>query len=293
MIDTLTLAADGWTAEIATLGAELRRLTDSEGRELLWNGDPAYWQGRAPILFPIVGALANGHYRFEGKTHALNKHGFARESTFALVSQDPRRALLRLRPDGRSRGAYPFEFRLDIAFTLTGSGLEMTATIANEGDRSMPASFGFHPAFRWPLPYGGARDDHLIRFSNPEPEPIRRIDSAGLITPVLHRTPIEGNDLRLRDDLFTDDAMILPAPHSRSLRYGAPGFPALEIQWDALPALGIWTKPGAGYVCIEPWQGHADPQGFEGNIEAKPGMLMIEPGGERMFRMTVTMVSEL
>lgn len=290
MTDAITITAGGWTAEIATRGAELRRLSDPDGRALLWDGDPNYWTGRAPILFPIVGALANGRYRTDGETYSLSKHGFARDAEFAVASQEAHHALFRLHANERTRAVYPFEFRLDVAFALMNGQLEMTATVANEGNRAMPASFGFHPAFRWPLPYGGARGDHLIRFSDPEPEPIRRIDSAGLATPVLHPTPIEGTDLHLRDDLFTDDAMILPAVHSRSLRYGAPGFPALEIKWEALPALGIWTKPGAGYVCIEPWQGHADPQGFNGDIRDKPGMLLIAPGTERLFRMSVTLV---
>jgi galactose mutarotase-like enzyme len=287
----VTISAARYRAEIATLGAELRRLTDAEGRDLLWDGDPAVWKGRAPILFPIVGALAAGQYRLDGDSYSLGKHGFARDSEFALVSVQEDQALFRLLPDARTRATYPFEFRFDIAFGLTGDGLEITATVANEGDCPMPASFGFHPAFRWPLPDGGERGDHLIRFAAAEPDPIRRIDRDGLMTSALHPTPIEGTDLKLRDDLFTDDAMILPAPSSRSLRYGAPGFAALQIAWENLPSLGIWTKPGAGYVCIEPWQGHADPEGFDGDIRDKPGIVLIEPGEDRKFRMKVTVAA--
>ena len=75
---TVRIASSGLAAEIAAVGAELVRLTDGAGRDLLWNGDPAWWTGRAPILFPIVGELRDGQYRLDGKTYLLPRHGFAR-----------------------------------------------------------------------------------------------------------------------------------------------------------------------------------------------------------------------
>ena len=150
----------------------------------------------------------------------------------------------------------------------------------------MPASFGFHPALRWPLPYGGARADHRLKFDAAEPEPIRRIGSDGLLRPQSEPSPIEGDTLFARDALFADDAVILDAPHSRGLIYGAPGTPNLRVEWD-LPQLGIWTKPGAHYVCIEPWAGIADPEGFTGDIFTKPGIVAIPAGESRAFAMKI------
>ena len=86
-----------------------------------------------------------------------------------------------------------------------------------------------------------------------------------------------------------DDALVWTAPESRSLRYGAPDGPQLEIGFPDMPTLAVWTKPGARFICIEPWQGHADPAGFTGEIWDKPGMLRLEPGERRAFAMSVTL----
>ncbi len=154
----------------------------------------------------------------------------------------------------------------------------------------MPASFGYHPAFAWPLPYGRPRAEHRLRFAEPEPAPIRRIDHSGLLTDVLHSTPVDGDTLILRDALFEDDAIVFDALRSRSLVYGAPGAPALAIGWEALPQLGVWTNPGAPFVCIEPWQGHADPVGYAGDFRAKPGVIEVAPGETRRFGMRVEVI---
>ena len=55
--------------------------------------------------------------------------------------------------------------------------------------------------------------------------------------------------------------------------------------------LGIWTKPGAHYVCVEPWHGIADPQGYTGELRDKPGIFIVAPGGEKHITMSVTLVA--
>ncbi len=288
----LAIASTGLSARIATLGAELQDLTDGDGRRVQWDGDPAVWAGRAPLLFPIVGLLQDGVYRLDGRTYPMPKHGFARHSTFDVVSSDAASAQLRLSPNDTTRACYPFEFRLDVRYTLSDATLEVAATIANDGDRPMPASFGFHPAFRWPLPYDQPRDAHTIRFAHDEPAPIRRIDADGLLTPERHPTPVVGRVLTLRDAYFDDDALIFDALTSRSVSYGGPAGPRIVVRFDGFPMLGVWTKPGgARFVCIEPWHGCADPVGFRDEIWHKPGIVAIEAGGERRFVVTVELAT--
>ena len=281
------ISSDALSAEISPLGAELKRPTDRDGRELLWRGDPAWWSFTAPILFPIVGGLAGDRYRVDGRDYDLPKHGFARRRRFETVSATDAAATLRLTADAETRAHYPFDFRLDLSFAIDGAQLSIVAEVANEGVAAMPASFGFHPAFAWPLPYGRPRAAHRLRFAAPEPAPIRRIDQRGLLTDTPHPTPVDGDTLILRDALFEDDAIIFDRLRSRRLVYGAPGVPALAIAWDALPQLGVWTKPGAPFVCIEPWQGHADPVGYDGDFRAKPGVIAVAPGKTRRFAMRV------
>jgi galactose mutarotase-like enzyme len=283
----VSISGPGLEAQIDTLGAQLYTLRDSEGRDLLWSGDPAVWASRAPILFPIVGALAGGQYRLGDRSFSLRRHGFARTSPFAVAETGASSATLRLAADAETLAVYPFDFELDITFAIEGETLTMTATIRNRGAERMPASFGFHPATPWPLPYGQPREDHVLTFDRPEPGPIRRIDAEGLILPDPLPTPVVGRDLLLRDDLFVDDAVVWDRIQSGGLTYGAKAGPRLRFDFQGAPDLGVWTKPGAGYICVEPWWGHADPQGYAGDIRDKPGIFIVEPGAERRCVMSI------
>ena len=198
----VSLRSGHLTAEVDPLGAQLSVLRDTAGRDLLWDGDPAVWTGRAPLLFPIVGALAAGRYRLGAQTYALPRHGFARGKKFALVESAPHSATFRLQADESTLQNYPYRFELDVCFTLEGPSLSLSTSVRNRGDGLMFASFGYHPAFRWPLPFGRARSSHFVEFSNDEPAPIRRLDSDGLLKPDALTTPVAGRRLLLDDSLF-------------------------------------------------------------------------------------------
>lgn len=285
MTDLVRIASDLLSARINPLGAELHALQDAQGRDLLWDGDPAFWTGRAPVLFPIVGALNGDQYRWRGRDYSLAKHGFARRSAFTVIEAGAASAGFRLEANGETRALYPFDFRLDVRFAIDGGALTMSGEVSNQGEGPMPASFGFHPALRWPLPGAGAREEHRLVFGQAEPAPIRRLDTAGLIMPQPQPTPVEDRELLLRDELFTD-AIIFDRLESRGLDYGTAER-ALRVTWDGCPQLGVWTKPGAGYVCIEPWHGLADPQGFAGALDEKPGMFVLAPGETRRMAMRI------
>jgi galactose mutarotase-like enzyme len=177
-----------------------------------------------------------------------------------------------------------------MGFALDGPTLAVTARVRNTGEQPMPASFGYHPALRWPLPFDRPRSGHFIEFECDEPAPVRRIDAKGLLTPVLHPTPVSGRRLTLADSLFQDDALIFDALESRSLTYGADGGPRLRMSYPDTPYLGVWTKPGAPFICIEPWHGVADPQGFSGDFYSKPGIFVVPPGAERVFSVSLTLL---
>lgn len=288
MSDLIAIASEGLTARINPFGAELWSLTDAAGREYMTDADPAFWSGRAPLLFPIVGALAEDVLRLDGQAHPMPKHGFARRSVFTVIEAGTEQAVLRLTDSAETRAAYPFAFALEMAFTLSGMTLAMVATVHNTGDVALPFSFGFHPAFAWPLPGGGAKADHRIVFERPEPQPIRRIDKAtGLLLSEGAPTPVAGQEFALDAELFRADALIWTDLHSRRLSYGAGGGAWLDIAFPDTPMLGIWQVPGARYICIEPWQGHSDPLGYSADFHEKPGVVSLEPGARRSFRMDV------
>jgi galactose mutarotase-like enzyme len=286
--DLVTLVSSELSADVAALGAELVRLDDAVGDPLLWNGDPAHWAGRAPLLFPIVGGLAGGAFRHRGRTFELPRHGFARRSRFTLVDRAAAHATFRLEASAATRAVWPFEFRLDVTHALAGATATTTAAVTNLSDEPMPTAFGFHPAFRWPLPGAGPRAAHLVRFAHPEPAPIRRLDADGLVAPDPRPTPVVGDTLALDDALFAEDAIVFDRLESRRLVFGA-GSVRLAVDFPDMPHLGIWTKPGAPFLCLEPWQGHADPAGSAGDLFDKPGMVRLAPGETRRFSMSATL----
>jgi galactose mutarotase-like enzyme len=278
------------TAEVDPLGAQLSSLRDGDARDLLWDGDPAVWAGRAPLLFPIVGMLAGGLYRWGSKAYALRRHGFARGKLFSIESASAAAAVLRLTADEDTLRVYPFHFELQVHFALEGATLSVTTRIRNQGPAEMPASFGYHPAFRWPLPFGQSRSSHFVLFEADEPAPFRRVDPAGLLTPERHPTPIAHRRLALTDAMFEQDVLIFDQIRSRYVIYGGAGGPRIQINFPDTPYLGIWTKPGAGFVCIEPWHGVADPEGFSGDFAQKPGAFVLKPGEAHSATMAITIL---
>lgn len=287
----LTVSSGALSAQINPLGAELSTLRDPSGRELLWDGNPAIWNGRAPLLFPIVGNLADGMYRVADKTYVLSRHGFARRKPFEVLSTSPAAVLLRLTADDQTLALYPFFFQLQVRFEIAGSTLLVTTLVLNDGDGPMPASFGYHPAFRWPLPFGAARELHALDFDLEEPAPVRRLNAAGLVTPVRYPTPIHARRLLLDDELFRDDVVILDALRSHRVSYGGDTGPRLALQFPDTPYLGLWSKPSAPFICVEPWHGMADPVGFAGDFTDKPGVFIVPPGAQREFRMQVELAT--
>ena len=277
------------TATVNPLGAELWSLTDHAGREYMTDADPAFWTGHAPLLFPIVGMVAEGLTRVDGREYAMPKHGFARQSRFEVPSVEADRVRMRLTDSADTYAIFPFAFVLDLEFHIAATTLAITATVTNPGAHPLPFSFGFHPAFAWPLPGGAAKDAHRVVFEQPEPAPIRRIDPAsGLLLSEPQPSPIVGNMLTPTPALFEPDALIWDHLASRALSFGASGGSWIDLAFPDTPMLGIWQKPGAHYLCLEPWQGIADPVGYTREFRDKPGVVELAAGESRRFRLAVT-----
>ncbi len=278
-MDEHSIASTGIAARVSADGAELQSLRDATGHEFLWQAGPE-WPRHAPNLFPIVGRLAGDTLRHRGQTYRLTQHGFARDRRFAWVERTPTACRLALTDDAETLATYPFPFRFEIAYVAKADTLEITFTIVNTGDEILPAAMGAHPAFRWPLADGIAKTAHVLEFSDDEPAPIRRV-RGGLLLPDARPSPIRGRVLPFDEGLFAEDALILDHPASTSVRFTAPGAPGLEVSWDGFTELGLWMKPGAAFLCIEPWRGYASPVGFDGEFTEKPGLLLIPPGERR------------
>lgn len=288
----VTIASDRLSAAINPFGAELTHLRDTAGRELMTDADPAFWSRHAPLLFPVIGRVHDDAIRIDGTRYPMPKHGFARNRSFAMVANGPDHVTFRLEADAETREAYPFAFVLDVTYRIEAATLAVDVVIANRGDRPMPAQFGFHPAFAWPLPYGRPRADHRIVFDADEPARLSEVTTDGFIGADTRPSPLDGRTLHLADALFTDDALVWDPVESSAVTYGAADGPHLRIAFPDTPKLGVWTIPGAAFVCVEPWHGIADPAGFTGDYTDKPGIFTVAPGDTKTIGLRVSLVEE-
>lgn len=285
--ERLTIGSRGLTVQVKAAGAELCSIRDAAGREFLWQAGEA-WARHAPILFPIVGRLHGDALVAGGQRYAMGQHGFARDREFDVAEQGAAGCRLVLTDGPGTWDAYPFPFRLEVAYAVKGTTVTATYTVGNPGETLLPFSIGAHPALNWPLPGAGPRNAHQIQFEQDETAPFYRPDAQGLLDPTPHALPLNGRAIGLRDDLFAAGAIVLLAPASRHLRFAAAAGPAVEVAWQGFEQLGIWTKPGAGFLCIEPWAGYADIAGYEAEIWYKPGIQLLHPGETRRFVHRIT-----
>ena len=282
----ITLSNGHLEVTITKRGAELQSIL-VDGAPRLWSGDPEWWSSRAPLLFPIVDKVPNDTLTIGGKPYPMPKHGFARIHDFSVVEANELIATFVLSDNVDTRKAFPFSFRLLMTYALDAGRLICRATVSNEDETAFPFSFGYHPAFLWPIPGHGPREAYEILFEHEEPQPIRRVDGE-LLSPTAEPSPIDGRELSLRDELFEKGALIFIGQKSRSVTLGPAGRPLIRVDFPEMPDLGIWTKPGAPYVCIEPWQGYASTTDFAGELHDKPGVLILAPGERRTFEMIIS-----
>ena len=277
-----TIENDYLRAQIKDDGAELHSLYGKQQQyEYLWQGDPAVWYGQAPVLFPIIGRLLNDQYRYGGKTYVMQKHGFARKRTFSVVSCAHNEALFLLKSDDATREMYPFEFELYVRFELLGNSLRATHTVVNRDDKEIFFSLGGHPGFNCAI---GAR----LEFDEPETLNTRSVDvNDALLLP--ERKPVLQNEksITITEHIFDQDALILSGMRSRAVTLVSDAHPRrVRFTFGDVPNLGIWAKPGAPYVCIEPWCGLNDDHTPRNDISEKEAIIRL-PAGD-MFDLVYT-----
>ncbi len=280
------LSADGSEAVIALQGGQplAWRVDDCD---LLWSGDPEHWGWHAPVLFPVVGQVNGGRVRIKSRTYDMPRHGFARTSPFRCVERSESRARLRLDPE-TAETTFPLPYRLDLTVVLEPRALALEFTVGNPGQDILPYAVGFHPAFPWPFD-GGRQAGHELRFEADEGAEVPVVTADGLLRQEHRGILLAGRRLPLAPELFCDDAWVFLNALSRSWSFTAPSGAAIEMRVDNFPHLAVWTKPGAPFLSLEAWTGHADPEGFDGELVEKPSMILLPPNETRHHRVELVL----
>ena len=259
------------TATINPKGAELNSLKKNS-TEYIWEGNAKYWGKHSPVLFPIVGTLKNNSYLYNGIVHALSRHGFARDNMFTVKEQQENRVVFSLASNDNTKRVYPFDFELEIAYTLNDDTLAIDYAVMNNSEAALPFSIGAHPAFAFP----GKFENYSLKFEKDEP-----LESTQLVNDLISDNTeildaIDG-ELALSYKLFENDALILKSLASRAVTIIKNGADYIKVAYNDFPHLGLWTKEGAPFLCIEPWQGYSDSNNASGNLIEKEGIILLPP----------------
>ncbi len=276
-----TAENNNFTLGVKEMGAELTSLKSKKtGFEFIWTGDTSIWYGQSPILFPIIGRLLDDKYRLNGKEYTMEKHGIVRKKPFKLIEKNEDSLTFSQTSDEESLKIYPYEFDLQVTFKLTDNGLSVTHKIINNSNEVMYYSFGAHPGFNCKI------GDYL-EFSENEELSTERIDHESILIEEKFPVALDGKKLVLTENLFCDDALILSNYKSKYITLKSDNHQReVKFNFDS-PILGIWAKPNAPYVCIEPWWGVNDNYDKKDDLSQKRAIMVLNAKESKEFNWNI------
>jgi len=248
--------------------------------EHIWQGDSAVWPWHAPNLFPIVGGLINNQVIIDEKTYTMNRHGFARASDFVLIESSGTHAIFSLRFNEETLQSYPYRFEFQLVYHLDGRHLTCLQKVINLENREILFSVGGHPAFNAPFFPNEAYEDYYLAFSNSENLLAHQLSPAGYFNGTTQPIALDDGRLWLKKDLFNQDALVFKTLQSRAITLRSKNHDyGVQVSFPDYKSLGLWAKPGAPFVCIEPWLGYADQENDTPfTIQQKEGMVRLAGG---------------
>ncbi|MGI6213755.1 MAG: aldose 1-epimerase family protein [Christensenellales bacterium] len=278
---SITIKNNELSVEISTLGGELMSVKSGDGTEYLWQGDPAYWTGRAYNLFPIVGRLTEGKYTYNGKTYEMNLHGFIRKSELKVASRTSDSVVFEKTEDETTLSVYPFRFTYRIDYRLRGNRLSVCYEVINTGEEPLIFGVGGHPGFNVPLGGNEAFEDYYLEFDCAKPAQAIVMSPACFLTDKTAAFPLkEKKIIELRHDLFDNDAIVLQNMCKKITLKSKTGSRSVTVEYPDMKYLGLWHKPktDAPYVCIEPWSSLPSYDSKIDDFETKRDMEKLSPG---------------
>ena len=285
------LKNDYISIRVSEKGAELQSIQDNNGKEYLWQADPAFWPRHSPILFPIVCSVNNETYRVDGQEYHLPRHGFARDAQFTLIYQSERKVTFALESSEETRKVYPYDFTLSVSYVLDENKIGVIWHVRNNDTREIHFQIGGHPAFNIPGMKAGDSQSGRIRLDNTEL--MDALHSYGDGSHEMDEVPFveaENGLMEFSDNTWRNDSIkIHKSQLHRAELLGTDGEPEVTVDF-CTPVVAFWSPYGkqAPFVCIEPWYGIGDPRGFSGEFKDKPLMNHLLPGASFMSKYEIT-----
>ena len=277
-------------AVVESKGAELKSLKrKADGCEMMWEADPSFWKESSPFLFPFTGKCRGLKYCYQGKIYEIPQHGFGRRLEFEKKEcQEEGKLILVAESDETTLAVYPFAFHLEIIFSLEESALKVEWQVTNTGKAALLYSIGGHPGFACPPNYertAGNQDRNTctIRLYGAEDQESLTnlcVSENGLLSGETVQIPVHKGLLPVTEHLFDKDALLLPRQDITAVGFlDSKGREYVRVSSET-PIWGLWSVADnkASYICVEPWFGLCDREGYEGTLEERPLMTKVEPG---------------
>ena len=284
----IELKSDDLQVEFQSLGGALSSIKDKDGVEYLWQGDPTYWSGQAPVLFPICGSVRNDTVLYDQEDGSqvkgkIPRHGLVRKKEFELVNQTENSVTFAIEDDEEMYANYPYHFRLEITYTVTGKTIRTQYEIYNkEAEKSMSYFIGGHPGFNCPLLEDEVYEDYYLEFEKPEtctvPKPF---PETGMLDFKDRSSWLENQkEIDLNYDLFNYDAVTLDNLESRSVSLKSRKHDkGLKLHFNEFPNLIVWSTLNKGpFIALEPWSGLSTSLEERDRLEDKKGVKVLKPG---------------
>lgn len=268
---------------ITRIGAELCSFKSQKSdKEYIWQAHPDVWGSHAPVLFPIVGGLKNNIFIHNNKEYSLARHGFIRKNeSLQVIKKSSTSIILQLLSNSETLESYPFNFDFQIQFTLLDNKLTISHKVINKGTEVMPFSLGAHPAFNCPLNKNEDYSDYYLEFQQKENLNTWNLNAEGLIANEGDKILNQSSTLNLHSSIFNKDALIFKSLKSKEVKLlSHKSSQEIIVQFNDFKSLGLWAKPGAPFVCIEPWLGYADSENTNQVLMIKEGVFLLPPQKE-------------
>ena len=276
--------------EVDAAGAQLKSVYSKQsGVEYLWQGDPAYWTGSAPNIFPTVGRMYKNIYTYEGNTYSLRTHGVARYYAYKMFARTATKLVFLLEANEDTLKEYPFRFAFYAIFELFGSELKVSYKVKNEDEKEMIFSVGGHPGINVPFA-GGNFEDYYIEFAEKTNVTHRLLSENMFMSGKVATYPLEdGVRLPLEHQLFDNDAIVLSNTCREVAIKTTVSDSCVKMKYYDFKFFGLWHAPktDAPYVCLEPWSALPATEGVIDDLSTKEDMAKIKAGEEKTFSYTL------
>ena len=291
----INITNQNYTAQIDTLGAELKSYRDPDGKEYIWNSNPEFWFRSSPLLFPSIGNVRDGKTLINGKEYIMDRHGFCKDSEFMVLEHSENKVIFSFSDNEATKTSYPFSFELRLTYELQGSKLIMTYDVYNKDTKEMIYHIGAHPGFNCPLTEGEALSDYVLEFEKEEvlESYVYDLENLCFSSKTKAKHGDKGRVVTLYPEIFDQDALYFYHTNSKAISLKNPNTgKGIYMEYPGFASIGIWSPIGgkAPFVCLEPWNGSGIFDDEDDNFASKRDIQTLGVGEWKQYQLTISIL---